>query len=153
MAQLDTRPRRRLKRPGQRLSWQRFWADDTGSNAVEFALVAPVLLMILLSTTLLGLYIGTAHSTAQLAADAGRYAMVGRDAAERRTLAEAWLSRAAARYPLLRPDHLTLSVDEQQDLMTVLIDYDISYLPVPDLTVGLVHLPRSIQRAATVLIP
>jgi Flp pilus assembly pilin Flp len=131
----------------------RFQRDEAGSNAVEFAIVAPILLMILLSSTLLGLYIGAAHSTGQLAADAGRYAMVGRDRQEREIMAEAWLARTAGEYPLLRSDRLAMTVRESGELMVVSIEYDMSFLPIPELTVGLGHLPRSIQRVATVLIP
>lgn len=131
----------------------RFQRDQAGSNAVEFALVAPVLLVILLSSTLLGLYIGTAHSAGQLAADAGRYAMVGRDTDEREALVEAWVARTVDKYPLLRRDRLAMTVSESGELMVVSVEYDMSFLPIPELTVGLGHLPRTIQRVATVLIP
>lgn len=153
MIQLSDYCRPGFRALGTRALLRRFSRNASGSSAVEFALIAPVLLIILLGSTLLGLYIGTAHSAAQLAADAGRYAMVGRDGGERRALAEAWLARAAGGYPLIRPDRLTMAVQERDDMMTVLIDYDVSYLPIPELTVGLAQLPRSIQRTASVLIP
>jgi Flp pilus assembly protein TadG len=126
---------------------------ERGSNAVEFALVAPLLCFMLLAMVYLGIYLGTAHSLAQVAADVSRYAMVGRDRTERNVLAQSWMTTSGASYSLVNRNRMTLRTDEADDLMTVSIVYDISYLPIPPLLSQTLDLKGSIVKTAAVHIP
>ena len=65
---------------------------QAGSAAIEFALVAPVFLAMLLGILVYGLYFGLSHSVEQLAAQAARVSVAGLDDQERETLAEAYLT-------------------------------------------------------------
>lgn len=62
-------------------------ADRRGSSAVEFALVSPVLLLLLCGIVAFGIYLGAANSLRQLAAEAARASVAGVTDDERATLA------------------------------------------------------------------
>ncbi len=124
-----------------------------GSNAVEFAILAPLLCLILLGTAYVGIYVGTAHSLAQIAADVSRYAMVGTDSDNRRHMAERWLTATGGGYPLVDPRRMTVAVSEDTGLLRVRISYDMSYLPMPDIVRQSALMPESLVRSAAVLIP
>ncbi|WP_427024310.1 TadE/TadG family type IV pilus assembly protein [Aureimonas ureilytica] len=125
----------------------------SGSNAVEFAILAPLLCLILLGTLYIGIYLGVAHSLAQIAADVSRYAMVGDSPDTRREMAQTWLRTTGRDYPLIDPERLTIAVDEKADLLRVSVRYDMSYLPLPDLLRQSAQVPTALVRTAAVLIP
>jgi Flp pilus assembly protein TadG len=131
----------------------RFARSQSGSNSVEFAILAPLLCLLLLGAISVGLLIGTAHSLAQIAADVSRYAMVGDTAATRRQMAETWLETSGRDYPLVDPRRMTLAVVEQSDLLRVSVTYDMSDLPIPDLVRQSMPVPTSLVRTAAVMIP
>lgn len=100
---------------------------------MEFALLAPVFLLLVLGAICYGIYFGAAHSVQQLAADAARAAVAGLDGAERTALASSFIADNAASYPLLDPDELTLSAapsPADPDQFLVSLSYDASALPI-----------------------
>ncbi|MFZ5617034.1 MAG: TadE family protein, partial [Pseudomonadota bacterium] len=60
-----------------------FIANRSGASAVEFAIVAPVLLAMLLGMLAYGIYLSADHSVRQLAADVARETIAGIDDEER----------------------------------------------------------------------
>ncbi|QKS01813.1 pilus assembly protein [Sphingomonas sp. CL5.1] len=114
--------------------------DSRGAAIVEFALLAPVLLMILLGISGYGQYFLLAHSTQQLANDSARATIAGMSAAERLSLANAAMTRELLRLPEIRPGTATLSVEEAPPMITVRVRVDasrigmfhIGLLPMPD---------------------
>ena len=72
--------------------------DQSGTSAVEFALVAPLFILMMLGMLGYGIYFGAAHSIQQLTADAARTAIAGLDEPERRSLAQAFIERNADGY-------------------------------------------------------
>ncbi len=84
-----------------------FWRDQSGVVAVEFVLIAPLLLGLTLGIISLGYFMGVTHSVHQLASGAARASVTGLDQSERAQLASAYLDQAGARYPLLSQDALT----------------------------------------------
>ena len=131
----------------------RFRTCRSGSNAVEFALLAPFLCAFLFAILLLGLYLGIAHSLAQLTADTSRYAMVGRSSAERGELVSRWVARSGGSYPLLQAARLRVTAAEDEGLFTVSASYDASYLPIPLIAQDLARLPATIVRSSAVFLP
>lgn len=123
---------RRIPRP--------FLPDSRGAAIVEFALLAPVLIAILLGILGYGQYFLLAHSAQQLANDSARATIAGMNAAERATLANATMARELARLPEIRPGTASLSVDEAPPMVTVRVRVDASgialfgvkLLPMPD---------------------
>lgn len=74
---------------------------DDGTAAIEFALVLPVFLVVLLGILAYGIYFAAAHSTAQLAAEAARASVAGLTDAERTNLARASVYQNAGNYSVL----------------------------------------------------
>lgn len=90
-----------------RVSMKRFYRDQSGAVAIEFVLVAPILFTLLFGIITLGYFMGVSHSVQQLAAGAARASVAGLDQTERKSLADAYLSQAGTRYPLLITEGLT----------------------------------------------
>lgn len=107
--------------------------DCRGASAVEFALVAPVFLLLVLGALAYGIYFGAAHSIQQLAADAARAAVAGLSGTERVTLAEAFIGANGGAYVLIDPSRLTLDAGPSgadPDQFLVRLSYDASALPI-----------------------
>ncbi|UOA16578.1 TadE/TadG family type IV pilus assembly protein [Sulfitobacter dubius] len=79
----------------------RFWEDEDGAVAVEFALVLPLLLAILFGIVCFGQYFSIAHSLQQLAAESARYSVLELSEANRMAKAEEFISGATSRFPIL----------------------------------------------------
>ncbi|WP_127145072.1 TadE/TadG family type IV pilus assembly protein [Pelagibacterium montanilacus] len=110
-----------------------FARDRAASSAVEFALLMPVYLMLVLGALAYGIYFGATHSVQQLAADAARAAVAGLGAEERAMLADGFVATNARSYLWLDPDRLEVvpepsPFDPGQYHVTV--RYDASALPI-----------------------
>jgi Flp pilus assembly protein TadG len=132
---------------------QSCWRNCGGSNAVEFALILPVFLVIFMVMVVSGLHLGIAHSLQQLSADSSRYAMVGLDKTERLSLAGRWIDRASHEYTLIKPEKLTFSTDEAGGALVVRVRYDASYMPTVPFIETALGLSPIIHRSATVMLP
>jgi len=112
------------------------WAlmtNHRGASAVEFALIAPVFLLLVLGALCYGIYFGAAHSIQQLAADAARAAVAGLDGDERTALVSAFVANNASAYPFIDPEKLTLDAvpsPADPDQFLVRLAYDASNLPI-----------------------
>ncbi|MFN3210744.1 MAG: TadE/TadG family type IV pilus assembly protein [Roseovarius sp.] len=105
---------------------RRFGHDTTGAVAIEFMLIAPLLMALIFGIITLGFYMGVSHSVHQLAAEAARASVAGLDETERRDIATAYLSQGASRYPLLKDDALSTAL-EYSDTATGSITVDVTY--------------------------
>lgn len=130
-----------------------FLADRRGSNAVEFAMIAPVLMFLVTGIICAALYLAMMNSLAQVAADAARYAMIGLDPAERLSLAKAWVANEEHRYVLLDPKGLTVATAEKGPALIVTVGYDASSLPLMPLLVSILNVASVIELSTTVLLP
>lgn len=109
------------------------YGDQRGASAVEFALLMPVFLLLVLGALAYGIYFGAAHSVQQLAADAARVSVAGLDDEERAALVEDFLGRHAQAYVFVDPlrlDHETASDPDAPGYFTVTLRYDASHLPI-----------------------
>jgi len=109
---------------------------NSGSSAVEFAIIAPLFLMMVLSIIAYGIYISVAHSVQQLAADAARTAVAGLSSTERVQLSESYIRTSTLNHYLIDPKYLTVKLENDPtnpDQFTVSLKYDASSLPVWDL--------------------
>jgi len=108
-------------------------ADDYGGAAVEFAILAPVYILMLAGMLAYGLYFGAAHSLQQLAADAARVSIAGLDSTERNSLVGTYLDRHTSDYMLLDRDNLTYSIGDNPSDPTqyrIVLRYDAVELPI-----------------------
>jgi len=134
-------------------SLRSFNRNKSGTAAVEFAILAPVFLLILMGMIAFGLYLGVANAVQQLAADATRTALAGIDPPERLTLATSYIQKNAAKYSLIDPAKMQVNVDNAQsdpNQFTVTIRYDAENLPIWNLMTGLPLPNTTITRASTI---
>lgn len=123
-----------------------------GATAVEFAIVAPVLLLLLFGIVVYGGYFLMSHSVQQLANDAARAAVGGMTDAERRQLAAGSLAGELPTYGYLSPVATQLTYTDQGGVMTVSITYDASGNPLWALNGVIPMPPTTIVRSASVQI-
>lgn len=103
-----------------------FLRDRRGSAIIEFAIVLPVLVLLLFGLLAYGQYFLLAHSAQQLANDAARATVAGLSTAERLSLAQASVNREKAALPEAARSTITTAVDEAVDQVTVRVRLDAS---------------------------
>lgn len=111
----------------------RMLRNRAGSSAVEFAIIAPIFLLVLLTMIAYGIYLMTAYSVQQVAADAARTAIAGLNNNEREALAKDFVSRSALGYAFMdkRYFHVTVGSDlSNSNQFTVTVEYDATELPI-----------------------
>lgn len=86
----------------------RFRCDLTGAAAVEFAFIAPILLLLLFGIIGYGYTFSVYNGVQQLAAEAARASVAGLDDAERERLARAFVAQSVGSYAFLDPSKLTV---------------------------------------------
>lgn len=132
----------------------RILRERRGTAIVEFAILLPVILSMLVGLLSFGMYFGAAHSVQQLAADAARRSVAATDDAGRKALVASFIADHADGYFLIQPDRLTESSvsAETNGQVRVRIGYDASWLPVFAFA-DLVPLPSpTIQRDCVMLV-
>jgi Flp pilus assembly protein TadG len=105
--------------------------DTKGTSAVEFALIAPCLMMLVAAILAYGSIFATSLSLQQIAAEAARATIGGLSDGERTTLAQAKLSAISDKYPMLDPSKLKFSFDKGtgSDVSRVTLTYDMTEHP------------------------
>lgn len=104
--------------------------ERRGVAVVEFALVLPLLVLLLLGVLGYGQYFLLAHSAQQFANDAARATVAGLTAAERVALANQMLARELGHMPEIRPGTVALAIDETADIVAVRVRLDASFIPL-----------------------
>ncbi|MET7247123.1 TadE/TadG family type IV pilus assembly protein [Methylobacterium sp. EM32] len=130
----------------------RFVHDRSGSAVVEFAIVAPVLLALVLGTIAFGSFLGVAHSLQAAASEAARAAIAGLDPAERAALATATAQRSVAISQLLRPDAVVIDArpdPNDPDLFVVTLRYDLK-TTLLNLLPPAAPVPQTLSRSASI---
>jgi Flp pilus assembly protein TadG len=105
---------------------QSWLGSEDGSAAIEFAVMGPLLTVMLLGIIAYGGCFWISHSIQQLANDAARSTVGGLSTAERQSLAQATLASEAPTYPNLTANLATLSESENGQTVTVSVSYDAS---------------------------
>ncbi|MBY0612209.1 MAG: pilus assembly protein [Beijerinckiaceae bacterium] len=110
---------------GQRLD--RFGQDAAGSIVVEFAFIAPVLLLMLFGIVAFSTLFATMHAVQQLASEAARASVAGISDAERAKIVDDFVKANVRSYVLLDPAKIATSsatLPAQADNYEVTIRYD-----------------------------
>lgn len=126
-----------------------------GSVAVEFSLMAPLLLLFVLGLVGFAVVLSTASGLQQLAAEAARASIGGLSDAERTQIAQAFVASHAVSYPFLDPKQLTVATSALTVPMTafqVSVDYNLSGGIVGQLATLMPGLPAHLQRSAVVTV-
>lgn len=126
---------------------RRFRVARDGAIAVEFAMIAPVFLMIVFGILMYGSYLAVIHGVQQLAAEAARSSIAGLSETERSSLANAYVTGNVNAYPLIDPTHLTVNAatsSSDANVFVVTVNYDASkmflyslptFVPAPSPTI------------------
>lgn len=126
-----------------------FSKSRSGGTAVEFAIIGPVLLLLMSGMFSYGGYFLTAHTIQQLTNDAARAAIAGLDDTERTTLARDAVRSGIAAQAFLRGESM-VAVERDGAMLRVRVTYDASedmYWAFE----GLLPIPRpEISRAASI---
>ena len=94
-----------------RPAWRRLAADARGTAAIEFAVLAPLLMAVLFGTVAFGLDYAVRIALTYAAAEGGRAAVAGLDDGERKSLAVAAVTDSlSALSPLIDPAKARISV-------------------------------------------
>lgn len=104
-----------------------------GASAIEFAIVLPIFLLIVVGIIVYGVYLGAAHSVAQLAADAARASIAGLSDPERSSLARSHVAANAGAYPLLRTGSVSVDAGPAAwdgNEFRVVVRFDAAALPI-----------------------
>lgn len=104
--------------------------DRRGTALIEFALLLPFLMTMLVGMVAFGEYFLIAHGTQQLANDAARATLSGLTASERARIARDTVSQGADMIGLVSPDRITTSVTEVSNRITVTVQVDTSGVPL-----------------------
>ena len=129
-----------------------FPAGHGGATAVEFALVAPILLFLFLGIMVLGLYLGIAHGVQEAAGHAARAAIAGLDPAERTRLAQESVRSFVGGSLLLKQDLVTVDAApavEDPDKFRVTLSYDLRRTAVA-VAPKILSLPDSVVRSTVI---
>lgn len=124
----------------------RFLAARDGAVAIEFAIIAPVFLMIVFGIILYGSYLAVIHGVQQLAAEAARSSIAGLSESERSSLASSYITGNVNSYPLINPARLTVNAatsGSDANVFIVSVNYDASgmfiyslpFVPAPPPTI------------------
>lgn len=128
-------------------SWLRRLVRNTdGASAIEFAIVAPPFLLLMLGVICYGIYFGSVHGVQQLAAEGARAAIAGISNSERKSLAQSAITQSIGSYPFLTQTKLSITsvdTDPATGTFTVSLHYDASDLPI-------FHLPSVIVPSKTI---
>jgi len=120
-----------------------------GSIAVEFALIAPLFIGLLIAIVVYGFWFLSAQSVQSLAAEGARAGIAGLDATERTRLARA-VVEARGRDMGLQADRLSSEVRIDQSALRVVVAYDLSDHPILLIGGFLPQPPKTIARSAAI---
>ena len=118
----------------------RFAAATSGASAVEFAIIAPVFILMIVGMLAYGIYFGAANSVQQIAADAARTSIAGLNPTERDALVAAFIDGNAGAYVFIDPADVDFAIGDDEDdpgQYRVTVTYDASSLPIWALPVPL----------------
>jgi len=110
-----------------------FFRNVSGAAAIEFAIIAPVFILLMFGMIAYAIFFGAAHSVQELASDAARIAVAGVNDAERQTLVSNYITNNGSGYVFVDPTKLTYTVGTattDPNQLAVSITYDSTKLPI-----------------------
>lgn len=142
-----------LRATSEKSAVRKFLAARDGAIAVEFAVIAPVFLLIVFGIVMYGSYLSVVNSVQQLAAEAARSSVAGLTESERSTLANAYVAGNVGAYPLIQPSQLTVTAatsGSDANVFVVRVNYDASNMFIYTLPSFVPAPPATIVRSAAI---
>lgn len=127
----------------------RFRHDRRGVAAIEFAIVAPLLIMMMFGMIMYGSWFWMAHSVQSMASEGARAVIAGLDPAEREQLARAFVGLQVGDLGL-DSAKAAVEVESTPTVIRVDIAYDASDHPLMALSGLIPSPPKVIRRTAVV---
>ena len=106
-----------------------FHRATSGATAVEFALLAPVLILFIFGTLCFTFVFSVASSVQELAAEAARASVAGLTSPERAALVQQFVTANVGAYPFLNPQQMTVttaSLSTPAPAFQVMLTYDLT---------------------------
>ncbi len=132
---------------------KRLARDRRGLAALEFALVTPLMLFMVLAMICFGTYLTFIHELQELSSSAARSSVAGLNEAERNSMAQQFIANAVARSAILNPNDLTVQTATSGTPPTdysVTVNYSLKDTPIPMLA-QLISVPvGNISRTSTI---
>ncbi len=125
---------------------------ERGTAALEFAIIFPVFILVLMTLIAYGIYLSAAHSVQQIAANAARTAIAGVTPAEREQLVNTYITTSTLNDAILNPAKFTVTVQPDPanaNQFTVKLSYDAQDLPIWNLY-SFAMPSKTIVRTATI---
>lgn len=122
---------------------------------MEFAIVSPLFLLMLMGMIAYGIFFGASHSLQQIAADAARTAISGLNSKERQEMAQTYIARNANDYSFVDGRKLTVKVGDNikdPNQFNVEVSYDATGLPIWNLFPGVIMPSSTIVKKSTIRI-
>jgi Flp pilus assembly protein TadG len=132
---------------------RRFLFARAGVAAVEFALLLPVLVLLLYGIFAASWVLTIEHGMQQLASEAARSAVAGLNDSERDGLARTYVTSQVGTYAFMNPSALTVSTSTSDPTLsfTVTTSYDLSTSPLCSFFLRFLPLPSTVvTRSATI---
>lgn len=102
-----------------------------GASAVEFAIIAPVFIVGLLSMVGYAIYLSASASVQQMTEEAARAAVAGLSPQERQTLAQNAVALSMKNRAFIDPNRVVVTVSGQEtERYTIQVAYDSADLPI-----------------------
>lgn len=128
----------------------RLWHSRRGSAAVEFALIGPLFIVLLIGAVVYGGWMWMAQGVQSLAAEGARAAIAGIDVDERISLAQSSVADSVDGSTILQPEAIQVAVASDAGAIRVTVTYDATDHPLMALSNLVPSPPRVIRREAVV---
>lgn len=132
-----------------RVSWSRN-RSRAGSAAIEFAILGPLMIVLMMGMVVYGGWFWLAQGVQTLATESARAALGGLDTAERTRMVNAFVAAEARTGAGIDPQTLTVAVESDAEVIRVRVAMDASHHPIFAMTALLPPPPRRIERSAVV---
>lgn len=123
---------------------------EQGSAAVEFALIGPLFILMLIGAVVYGGWMWMAQAVQSLAAEGARAAIAGIDVTERASLAQLSVYDSLDGSTILEPEFVQVAVASDAGAIRVTVIYDASGHPLMALANLVPSPPHIIRREAVV---
>lgn len=128
----------------------RIHRSEGGTAALEFALIGPLFILMIIATIVYGGWIWMAQGVQHLAAEGARAAIAGVNVDERTVLAHSAVSDSVNGTTVLDPEALQVVVASDQGEIRVMITYDASDHPFMAMAGLVPSPPETIRREAVI---
>lgn len=128
----------------------RWFRDQHGAVAVEFALITPVMFLLCFGIIAFSIVLSTYAALQQIAAEAARASLSGLTSTQQSQYASQYITGVIGNYPFIDPNFLTVTTAAGQTTFEVTLSYNAGSSYFSNFASSLVSSPIILTRSATV---